>query len=193
MASTLATATDAQQSRDRHGLSQHREFENPACPMDCDACKTWSCIGQRRLNNHDHTFTAVIGIGSLGGGFTFTVIFSTLDDRNGTLTPEVIDQARHFLVVAWVLFILAVTGASTLAFYYRVQARVLIERFDEFEPMTNILVLSLLDSLQLLILGAFFMSARALKPYDNNTARAVIILILLAGGSLILIWLSAVL
>lgn len=161
--------------------------------MDCDVCKSWSCVGQRRLSNHDNTFTAVIGIGTLGGGFTFTVIFSTLNDRNGTLTPEVIDQSRHFLVISWVLFILAVTGASTLAFYYRVQARVLIERFDEFEPMTNILVLSLLDGLQLLILGAFFMSARALRPYDNDTARAAIILTLLSGVSLILIWLSAIL
>jgi hypothetical protein len=190
MATIPPTGASPQQIPQKYDLSEQNEFDTPACPMNCNACKSWSCPGQRRLSNYDGTFSAIIGIGTLGGGFTFTVIFSTLDTRNGTLTPEVIDRSRHFLVVAWVLFILAVTGAAILAFHCRASARSLIERFDRFESTVIIPIAACLDGLQLLILAAFLMSARALKPYDKDTAQAAIILIFIAGGALILMLLS---
>lgn len=186
MAAAPPTGTGAQQAPKKYGLSEHIMFVKPACPMDCDACKSWSCPGQRRLSNYDSTFSAIIAIGTLGGGFTFTVIFSTLDNRNGTLTPEVIDHSRHFLIVAWVLFILALLGASILAFHYRRQARDMIEQFDQLEPRINILAALYLDCLQLLLVAAFLMSAEALIPYDKVTALTAIVLLLIAAGAMIL-------
>jgi hypothetical protein len=192
MAATLLAGSGAQHTPVGYELSQQHEFEKPACPMDCDACKTWSCPGQRRLRNYDSTFSAIIGIGTLGGGFTFTIIFSTLDNRNGTLTPEVIDRSRHFLIIAWLLFILAVTAASVAAFHYRSRARACIEQFDRFKPGATITGAFCLDALQLLILAAFLMSAKALRPYDEVAGLAAMILIYIAGGALILMGLSGI-
>jgi hypothetical protein len=184
------TGAGPQQIQQVYHLSEQTEFEQPACPMNCNACNSWSCPGQRRLSNYDSTFNAIIGIGTLGGGFTFTVIFSTLDTRNGTITTGVIDRSRHFLIVAWVLFILAVIGAAILGFHCRVGARNLIEQFDRFESRVIIATATCLDALQLLILAAFLMSAKALEPYDKDAAQAAIILVFIAGGALILMWLA---
>jgi hypothetical protein len=89
-----------------------------------------------------------------------------------------------------VLFILAVTGAAILGFHCRVGARNLIEQFDRFESGVIITTATCLDALQLLILAAFLMSAKALEPYDKDAAQAAIILIFIAGGALILMWLA---
>ena len=175
-----------EQHHAKHELREQIEFDKPACPMDCEACKSWACPGQRKLKNCDGTCGAIIAIGILGGGFTFTVIFSPIDDRHGTLSSEVIDRSRHFLVVAWVLFILAVSGASVMAYFFRLHSRLLVEQFDHLSPLRNILTVIYLTGLQLLIFAAFLMSARALKPYDEDTALAGIILIFIGMGYLIL-------
>ena len=74
MTTPLLTVDDAQQDARIPKLHEQIEFVKPACPIDCDLCKSWACPGQRKLNNFDSTFGAIIGIGTLGGGFTFTVI-----------------------------------------------------------------------------------------------------------------------
>lgn len=170
-------------------ISEHKEFKKPACPISCEACTNeWPCTGQRTVKWFDDFFTAVVGVGTLGAGFTFSVIFSTLDTRGGALEPKDTDLVRRFLIIAWLLFVLTVALASVCASAFRMMARPIVQGFNRFSTLVNLTASIISLILQLLIVAAFLMSARALSRYDRDCGLAATVLIGLAGGYMFLAW-----
>jgi hypothetical protein len=161
-------------------------FKTPDCRVSCAACREWPCLGQRLTKWFDDFFTAVVTVGTLGAGFTFSVIFSTLEDLKGNVDTT---EVRHFLIVAWLLFLLAVGVASVCAAGFRFMAPESIEGFNAYGDFINILAAIISLVLQLLIVAAFLMSAIALRRYDEVTGKAAVILVSAIGGLLIVSWL----
>jgi hypothetical protein len=127
-------------------------------------------------------FSAVVAIGTLGAGFTFSVIFSSLETLNNTVDT---DTVRHFLIVAWLLFVLSVAIASLCAAVFQFMDQKFIKWFKLVSSLSSLV-------LQLLIVAAFFMSARALKRYDEGSGKAAEVIIGIIGCVLIVIWIARV-
>ena len=85
---------------------------------------------------------------------------------------------------------LAVAPASACACLFRFLARDIIEGFNKFGNLVNIgtAVSSIL--LQLLVVSAFIMSAKALSQYDEDAGGAAVIITSIIGGILVLFWLG---
>lgn len=86
--------------------------ERSLCSKHCSACQDTPCSQHSFMKWFDKFFSAVLAIGTLGAGFTFSVIFSNLEDLKDTVDTNAV---RHFLIVAWLLFVLAVAIASVSA------------------------------------------------------------------------------
>jgi hypothetical protein len=162
-----------------------RTFRTPKCIVKCKACKEWSCLGQRLTNWFDAFFSAVVAVGTLGAGFTFSVIFSSLETLNGTVDTN---EVRHFLIIAWLLFVLAIAVASAFAALFRFMSPEFIEGFNEYGDLVNVVAATVSIVLQLVIVAAFLMSAIALRKYDEESGKAAVVIIWAVGGLLILAW-----
>jgi hypothetical protein len=129
----------------------------------------------------DKFCSVVVAVGTLGGGFTFSVIFSNLENLDKTVDTNAV---RHFLVVAWFLFVLAIAIASVSAGLLH-----FMDLFNyPFGKKLQILGSLVSSVLQLLIVAAFLMSARALKRYDEDSGMASVVMISIFGCLLIVVW-----
>lgn len=72
----------------------------------------------------DSLFAAVIGISSLGAGFTFSVIFSDPAlplNLNGQDEDEFKDNVRFLLSLSWIFFIAAIAQASAASLLFNAE------------------------------------------------------------------------
>jgi uncharacterized membrane protein YidH (DUF202 family) len=162
-----------------------KTFRTPKCRDSCKECEEWACLGQRLAKWFDDFFSAVVAVGTLGAGFTFSVIFSSLETLDGTIDTNVV---RHFLVTAWLLFVVAVAVASACAALFRFIRPELIEGFNKYGDVVNLVAAIISVVLQLLIVAAFLMSARALRRYDEPSGKAAVVIISLIGCVLFIGW-----
>ena len=158
----------------------------------CVGCKAdWPCDGQRMAKWFDDFFNGVVAVGTLGGGFTFTVIFSSLDTRNGLLTPEEVEPVRHLITIAWLLFVLAVGIASVSGAIARFNAQGIIDEFNQKGgPLPGWVIWASATSLilQLLVIAAFLVSATAVMQYDESTGIAALAIISVVAVLLVVLW-----
>jgi len=170
--------------------SPAKVFRTPKCRDSCNACEEWPCLGQRLTKWFDDFFTAVVAVSTLGAGFTFSVIFSSLETLNETVDTNAV---RHFLIIAWLLFVLSVAMASVCAALFRFMSPEFIEGFNNYGDLVNFVAAITSVILQLLIVAAFLMSARALRRYDEDSGKAAVGIIFAIGGLLILGWIGRLL
>lgn len=138
----------------------------------------------------DSFFGSVVAVGTLGAGFTFSVIFSTLESHDTRHEVLDTDLVRHFLIIAWLLFVLAVAIASVCAAIFRFMAREIIDGFNRSGNLVNFAASIASLVLQLLVVAAFLMSARALRRYDESTGEAAVVIVSVTGCLLIVAWLG---
>jgi len=129
----------------------------------------------------------VVAVGTLGAGFTFSVIFSSLEDLNGTVDTKTV---RHFLIIAWLLFVMAVAVACMSAALFRFMSPEFIEGFNDYGDLVNSVAAGISVVEQLLIVAAFLMSARAVKKYDESSGNAAVISISVIGSLLVAGWIG---
>jgi hypothetical protein len=132
----------------------------------------------------DKLFQTVSQIGTLGAGFTFSVIVTGLQEGAGIDTNKV----RYYVATSWVLFIIAVIFAnflSMLAGYWRATLdNALAADFRSHMPVR---ALSLIAAgvLQVLLLAAFALSARAIEAYEPGVGKGAFILIIVLVPTLL--------
>lgn len=167
--------------------SSAKTFRTPKCRDKCKVCEEWSCLGQRLTTWYDAFFSAVVAVSALGAGFIFSIIFSTLETLNDTVDTYAV---RHFLIIAWLLFVLAVAMASACASLFRAISPELVEGFNGYKASVNIFSSCISVGLQLLLITAFLMSAIALRKYDDAIGKVAVFTIAGFGGLLILAWIG---
>jgi len=153
--------------------------------MSCSACSDRPCDGHRSIQWFDKFFGAVVAIGTLGAGFTFSVIFSEMENLNDQVDTNTV---RHFLIIAWLLFVLSVAIASMCAALFQFMDREYIWSVNNSGKVVKSVKSLGSLVLQLLIVAAFIMSARALRRYDEDSGKAAEVIIGIFGCLLIVIW-----
>lgn len=132
----------------------------------------------------DKLFEANLAIGTLGAGFTFSVIVSDLHDPSSS--DFTADQVRKLLALAWLLFVVAIGAACAASLLFTFQRNWFIDfaghRRRKFATATTSLVL------QLLILAPFMVSGWAVKAYVGDVGLAAFILTGVFAGCAVLIW-----
>ena len=129
----------------------------------------------------------MVAVGTLGAGFTFGVIFSSLEDLNDTVDTKTV---RHFLIIAWLLFVMAVAVACISAAIFRFLSPKFIKGFNDHGDLVNFVAAGISVVEQLLIVAAFLISARAVRMYDESTGKAAVISISVIGGILVVLWIG---
>lgn len=131
-------------------------------------------------------FATIVGISTVGAGFTFGVIFT---DLKLTVAPANFnaESVRKRLGVCWLLFVITFAVSSAVAsymvFYSQLGPGGIVKKRPI--PLKRLSLLSLL--LQLLIVGAFMAASLAMMPY-GKFGLAAVILTGIAGAALSLIW-----
>lgn len=119
-------------------------------------CNVYTLLTRESLATYRQINQAAVTISALGGGFTFTVIFSTLAEPRAGVTTE---RVRASLAVAWLLFVLAILAAS---FSTAVQA------MREDVIIRSLFMWRIVEAL--LLVGAFIASAEAVRAYEPAVA-----------------------
>ena len=165
------------------------EFLKPKCVVRCTACTDeWACLGQRLTKWSDDFYSAIIAIGTLGAGFTFSVIFSQLPATNPPGQTDRADRVRSLLIVAWILFVLAIAVAAVSSSALRFFPKLTIERLNAFDKRATVLAAVISLILQGLLLAAFIVSARAMKHYDEHYGQAAFVILCVGAGLLGAAW-----
>ena len=163
-----------------------KEFVKPNCVVHCTACTDeWACLGQRLTKWSDDFYAAIIAVGTLGAGFTFSVIFSELPNKDMTVNT---DRVRSLLILAWILFILAIAVAAVSSSVLRFSSKQAIKRINDFDTLTAVLAALISITLQGLILAAFVVSALAMRHYDHRFGQAAFVVPIVVAGLLGLGW-----
>ena len=140
---------------------------------------------QRRLDFYHRIYQSVITVATLGGGFTFTVIFADVALPQTDYTTE---QVKQVLAIAWLMFTLALLWASIITVAMSMYGKAFMEQTHG--KLTgrkggfgvHLIVISVLLS------GAFLALAEALRMYQERVGVAALVLIgLLVLGLLIVI------
>lgn len=132
----------------------------------------------------DTLFKAIIGISTLGAGFTFGTIFG---DIGPNVPPPNFDpdHVRRCLAACWLLFVLALAVASFAGTLLALDKDWIKRAQDEGRMLLPSLI-SLL--LQLLIVGAFVAASLAIAAYDQGVGWAAVALTTLVGFIILGIW-----
>lgn len=151
---------------------------------------------------YDRFFQAVIGVATLGAGFTFSVIVSSLEIPNVLVDDQAeqkrqVDRIRFYLSLSWLLFVLSLSWASFAAQIMDVNKRMFMNSIDRANWDTSYRGLrnrpwlfSTTATLiaQLLPIAAFWASASAVKAYQYRTGLAAIIILANIAFILIVAW-----
>ena len=118
-------------------------------------------------------FSSMLVVGTLGGGFTFTVIFGDPPEPRLGFSK---DYVQKCVAASWLLFILSVAAAAwspvTIGLARRPKDKLLAA---QVVVLTAMLVSSL-------IIGAFLASAEAVRAYQGALGIATLVLIGLTGA-----------
>ena len=134
-------------------------------------------------------FNAVIGISVLGAGFTFSVVFNDFASD---------EEPRTALGAAWMLFVVSIgitSGASLLVHMHRAKIAAAMElemaRKERWwhSPHLSFVTIGTLF-IQMLPLGAFLASAKAIMHYQKAIGIASLVVILLYGLVLLRLWVN---
>lgn len=118
-------------------------------------------------------FDSVILIGSLGAGFTFTVILSPFDDET-KITSFSAATINSLVAISWLLFVLALASASVLSSGFAFQDQWLIENYDECKWRAH-LVLALSSALvQTLVVGGFMLLSLAVTAFNQKVGHVAL-------------------
>ena len=118
----------------------------------------------------DSLFAAVIGISTLGAGFTFGIIFSDPalpSDLNGLYEVEFKDRIRFLLALSWVLFILAIgeASAASLLFSATELRDWFLEGWEKDHTGPNVIATLCSFGVQVLRTAAFLVASWAISFY----------------------------
>ncbi|KAJ9616999.1 hypothetical protein H2200_000720 [Cladophialophora chaetospira] len=150
---------------------------------------------QEILDWYAQLFSAVIGVSALGGGFTFTVIFSDLaqprNDDGG--------YVRTCLAASWLLFVSSIAVTSFTALFVSTMRKWIIARAKEVEKkgkkwgMNRLLLMVTWMTLfvQLVPIGAFLASAEAVRQYHGFLGAVSMGLTAFVGAAIVFAWLWA--
>lgn len=152
---------------------------------------------------YSQLFAAVVGISTLGAGFTFTIVFSGIEapqsikDKNDEAAEiKAKETIRTWLAVSWMLFVFSIGLTSTVALLLseaKGQIVAKIKRMDAedrnwiWDPML-LLVLILIALVQCLPIVAFLASAEALRQYHNRIGLATLVGTGVAGALIVFSW-----
>lgn len=118
----------------------------------------------------DKLFQVVIGIGTLGASFTFTVILAPISKtKNPEISP---DQVDHYVALSWLFFVLAVASASSFSVSFYFGQNLITKGYNNHWWSTNCLLLLASIIVQGLVLAAFFTSSLAVKAFSKDVGNA---------------------
>ena len=130
------------------------------------------------LDSYHKTCQSLVTVATLGGGFTFTVIFASIAPPRAEFTVQ---RVKQTLGIAWLIFTLALIWASLLAIMLSGSSEGVFTVPDYRRAYDKHLVFIIA-----LLLGALLVVAEALRYYDKNVGIAALVLIGLAMLILIL-------
>lgn len=143
--------------------------------------------GQDWVQWYQQFFNAVIGISVLGAGFTFGVVFNDFDANQ---------DPRAALGAAWMLFVVSIgitSGASLLVHVHKSDIAKAMElemtgkkRWWRSLHLFPVTVGTLI--IQLLPLGAFLASAKAVLQYHKGIGIATLVVTSVYGALLLALW-----
>ena len=158
----------------RSTLKSEKEYRNALKKKTGDAARLdlvrkWLTEGSFMKQ----AFSLMLVVGTLGGGFTFTVIFGDPPEPRSGFSK---DYVQKCVAASWLLFILSVAAAAwspvTIGLARRPKDKLLAAQVI---VLTAMLVSSL-------IIGAFLASAEAVRAYQGALGIATLVLIGLTGA-----------
>jgi hypothetical protein len=146
---------------------------------------------QQWLEWYGQLFSAIIGIAVLGAGFTFGLIFASLEK------PSKHDETyvRKCITASWMLFVLSLGWASFFPLLVSVNRKLTLEELKKqasnkawYGCRLHFFVTPSILIAQLLPVGAFIASAEAMRQYYNGLGIATLTLVSLIGAAAIGAW-----
>ncbi|KAK5099538.1 hypothetical protein LTR70_002439 [Exophiala xenobiotica] len=147
---------------------------------------------QEMLDWYAQLFSAMIGVSVLGGGFTFTIIFSDLAH------PRKRDDTyvRRCLAVSWLLFVSSIAVTSFTALFVSMQRKRIVAQIKKVEKKGEkwgsnglLLVMTWMTLfVQLVPIGAFLASAEALRQYHEMVGAVSVGLTAFVGAAIVFAW-----
>lgn len=147
--------------------------------------------GDEWMSWYDKLFQALIGVATLGAGFTFTIITSGIDNPHGRIDTEYV---RRCVSVSWLLFVASLGCTSLAALFLSVNKRTFVRSIDKGDKWYkswegNVIVLTTL-LVQLLPLGAFTAAAEVVRSYQPGVGIVVMVFIAFLAVVLFVLWLG---
>ncbi|KAK5311783.1 hypothetical protein LTR70_008577 [Exophiala xenobiotica] len=145
---------------------------------------------QQWLDWYSQLYSATIAIATLGAGFTFSLIFSSLESPADGDTQYV----RRCIMTSWMLFVLGLGWSSFCALMVSVNRTKMLEELASGKKwykqgFSFFNTLSILVA-QLLPIGAFLSSAEAVRHYHDALGVASLALISGVGRLVVGFWLG---
>ena len=139
---------------------------------------------------YDKLFQALIGVATLGAGFTFTIITSAIDKPHDGIDTEYV---RRCVSVSWLLFVASLGCTSLAALFLSVNKRTIIRSIDEgdkwYKSWEGVVIVLTTLLVQLLPLGAFAAAAEVVRSYQQGVGIVVMVFIAVLAAVLFLLWL----
>lgn len=134
-------------------------------------------IGEKRMKWFDSLFAAVIGISSLGAGFTFSLIFSDPAvplNQIGRDEDEFKEHIRFLLALSWVFFIAAIglASGSSLLFNAENMREWFLQGWEKDYAWPNVVATLSSFGAQSLPTCAFLVASWAISFYCPRTGWA---------------------
>jgi hypothetical protein len=140
---------------------------------------------------YDKLYQALIGVATLGAGFTFTVITSDIAKPRGGIKEEYV---RRCVSVSWLLFVASLGCTSFAALFLSVNKSTFIQSFDRgdkwYKGWQGMVIVPTTLLVQLLPLGAFTAAAEVVRSYHQGLGIIVMVFIAGLAPVLFLFWLG---
>ena len=116
----------------------------------------------------DSLFAAVIGISTLGAGFTFSIIFSDVPvplHQDGQSEQELKNHVRFLLSLSWLFFVAAIAQASAASLLFTFNRDWFLSGLQENLAWQNVIATLTSLGVQALPTGAFLVASWAISLY----------------------------
>jgi hypothetical protein len=140
---------------------------------------------------YDKLYQALIGVATLGAGFTFTVITSDITKPSDGVNKEYV---RRCVSVSWLLFIASLGCTSFAALFLSVNKSTFIQSLDRgdkwYKGWQGMVIVPTTLLVQLLPLGAFTAAAEVVRSYHQGLGIVVMVFIAVLATVIFLFWLG---